>query len=195
MNCDEMKRRILLDSTGELSPRESEELQAHLATCSDCRQTAEESARLVSLAGENLPAADPSPATLAKIRARIPEPAAAGNVLSFPGWPVRTLAYAAVLAIVAGSWFMLRPSPRVSGAVNMAAIMAMVSEDALEEIDTLEAADEEARLRSLADQLLMMEGFAEEDTFDEDWSTPSGEPVPTGLRWRKMPALPERTRV
>jgi len=190
-----MKRRILLDSTGELSPRESEELQAHLATCPECRQTAEEAARLVSLAGEGLPAADPSPAVLAKIRARIPEHPAAGRVLSFPGWSVRTLAYAAVLAIVAGSWFMLRPSPRVSGAVNMAAIMAMVSEEALEEIDTLETADEEDRLRALAEQLLMMEGFAEEDTFDEDWSTPSGEPVPTGLRWHKMPALHERTRV
>ena len=192
MKCDEMKRRILLASTGELPPARNEELREHLAACPDCKAYAWESARLVSLAGESLPAADPSPAALASVRARIPARAAAGRLLWFPTWSVRALAYAAVLAIVAGSWFMLQPATPTNGAGDIATIMDMVSEETPEDIETV---DEEDRLRALAERLLVMEGFAEEDTFDEDWSTPSEEPVPTGLRSHKTPVLPERTRV
>ncbi len=42
MSCQEFQNRTVLDLSGDLSPREAADLQAHLAVCADCRRFRDE---------------------------------------------------------------------------------------------------------------------------------------------------------
>ncbi|MFC1452823.1 hypothetical protein ACFLSJ_05700 [Verrucomicrobiota bacterium] len=186
MKCETAERDILLAGTGELRGSGRDELESHLESCPRCRQYRQGVFHLGTAAREHLRAEGPDRSVLAAIRAAAEE-RHTGRVF-FPGWPVaRTLAYAAALALLVGVGVSLLPEPRTDRIGAIHDIMVMVSEE--EDSGAEREAPDEPTLRALADQLLIMEGLAEDDLFEESAIPALREELPsTGLRSRSSSA-------
>lgn len=186
MKCSESQRAMLLDTTGELPERARSRLKRHMAGCPCCRRYAEEVGRVTEVAELLVRPREPRPCVMAAIRdaaeARVSAKGAGVGVFPFP----RTLAYAAAAMLVVGLWLGLSGNPRWQRISEVSTMVAMVSET--QEVSVLERSDVSGReeaLRSLAKQLLHMQGFAVEDLNEaEAW-----EPDPTAHRWHSNPAL------
>ena len=197
MNCEHIQRYMLLAQTGELTERESRDAEAHASSCADCRAYRAELDQVVLLARRSLPAGEPSAATMRSIRA-----AAAGRrkvwTLTQPALSV--LAYAAVLVLALGAWFVFpRPQNASAGRLSerqarisgVSAILSLAEQEAVRSGEPSRVSDEEA-LRALAKQLLLMEGLGAEESIDESALSPDAEHPATDLRSSNTPGLPMR---
>ena len=98
MNPARLEQLLLLEQSGELSPRQRRELDAQLAASAEARRQRDDLRRLA--AALPAPAAQPAPGAAAQIAARLRQPARpAFNLL--PAWKP-ALAAAAALALLLG---------------------------------------------------------------------------------------------
>jgi len=187
MNCTNHQRKILLAETGELSGREAAALEAHLANCAECRAFRSSSKQVRSLTRRSLRAVQPRPDTVRCIldagRLRAARPA-----IDFPHAAVRVLATAAALAIVAAGWMIFLPDRQDTRIGEMNAILAVVTEEDFPQFADGSAAEADDELRTLADKLLVLQGFSNSEYAEEELLIPGAEPQPTALRSRSIPA-------
>jgi anti-sigma factor RsiW len=105
--CERFVPLILRTADGTLAPGHRAELEAHAASCAECRAALEEqSAARRMLAKVDLPAAPFDFA--ARVRARIEPQASVFDLLNWRAWTLRLAPVAALLALLA--WFPLAPS-------------------------------------------------------------------------------------
>ena len=202
MNCQDTERAILLAETGELSDRKQRTLDDHLSTCPACASYRQNARRLMDSAKESLPAGEPSPVVMARIRAAAAARPAAGFSL-FRQPALRALAYAAALAVLAGGWLLWSSAPQkteapvASGSRGALPGLRDLVALALETTppSAAEAAEKspgEHELRALAKELLILEGLAEDEgaemAGEETTPTSDGELSPTVLRLRSTAA-------
>jgi hypothetical protein len=188
MNCQLSQRNMLLADSNELSARKIDELEEHLRTCRHCREYRKDLRRTVLAARNILCREEPNAATVSQIRS-----AAQNNlerkvlILFRPAF--RLAACAALLALLAGGWFMLANDAKPGRISDVGAILAMLSEDELQDYLLTDEAGSELEMRAIADQLLIMEGFVSDGLSDFDPATLLQELPPTTLLLRSMPGL------
>ena len=195
MNCQNAERAILLAETGELSDRKLRKLDAHLAACAACARYRQSARGIVASARESGPAAEPSPIVMTRIRTVAAQRPVPRVVLLRP--PVlQVLAYAAALAVLAGGWFAFSPGPSPQGAPinDFRAIIHAAAETTPRIVEARDDAAGELEIRTLARELLTMEGLVDEEVVEME--APDVEPTsdeelsPTVLRWRSSPVSP-----
>ena len=189
MKCVEWKDGILLADSGELDDAALQALEEHLSGCDDCRDFSDNTARTMAAARRALCGEQPASATVARILERAGTWKRKGfpDIIVFPIPVVRIAACAAVLAVVAGGWFLLSPAddePRVG---ELRALVAMVSEEVEEDYEYADGRDN-GELQALARELLIMEGLSVEDSLYEESS--QEEPAPTALQSHSSDVLP-----
>ena len=193
MNCKDAEREMLLAETGELSRRKLDELEAHISACAACSGRRQGVRQIVAAARHALPGGAPSPAVIARIRAAAADRPACG-ILRFRQPLFQALAYAAALALLAGGWFLLAPNrpPPEAPIHDVRALLHMVSDTVPPALEARDHTHREQELRALAQELLIMEGLAEESwtELEEPLPTSDAEPAPTALRWRSTGACP-----
>ena len=180
MNCEDARKKLLLDDAGELAARGRNAVAAHLEQCSDCRCYRDDLKLLARAARRALATPEPPGEVLMRVRAAAEALAARRHVIVFRRPLVRVLAYAAALALVVGGWLLLPLETEVGdhGVRHVQTLMAMVHGG----LDSEEAEEvvEDAALRALARELLIIEGFVADESSAED---ETGEaPQPTALR-------------
>jgi hypothetical protein len=192
MNCQNAERAILLAETGELSDRKLRELDGHLATCAACAQYRRSARGIVASARESRPAAEPSPTVMTRIRAAAAQRPVSRFVL-FRQPVVQVLAYAAALAVLAGGWFVFFPgsSPKAAPLNVFSTIMHATAETTPAAVDARGNAARELEVRTLARELLTMEGLVDEEVVEMEApdaeATSDEELSPTVLRGRSSP--------
>jgi hypothetical protein len=87
-------------------------------------------------------------------------------------------ACAAVLTLMVSGWFLLSPTSDLDRVGDVETLVAMVSE---EEMQIGNDREEDARMQEIVRQLLIMEGFGEESTVEEEFL--QSEPQPITLQW------------
>jgi hypothetical protein len=205
MKCEQAQCQILLADSDELPPQEAAELEAHLSSCADCRRYRDNAIEIVSHARRSLPENSPSSAVLARIRAAAEEQES-GTIVEFWRLAPRILAYAAVLALMVGGWFMLPSREQPPQSADRSALTAITRYEQMCHIDTIvtvlsdleyrQDADEQRNglaenqdIRELARQLLILEGLSAEVGIDEEIIAPDVELLPTDLRSSNSSAL------
>ena len=179
MNCSATEREILLAEAGDLTSRRQQRLETHLAACPRCRAYREAVRRIEAAGRDALPEAVPSATALAAIRAAAEERQRSDRVLVFRQPAARALAYAAALLLILGGWWLGPRDNRVSRIENVSTIVAMVAEEYPDGSGVEHERSEAERLRSLAADLLDIQGFAVDDlSAAEDFTLPE-EPDPT----------------
>lgn len=191
MNCATYRNDILLAASGELNSRRQAGLSVHLAACPDCHAFAETARVLSKSARENLPQDTPHASVMVAIR-QAAEARGRGTVFGFPAHVVRVAAYAAVLALMAGSvWFAAVPrQPRASRIAALSTMVRMVAESTMDDESIMTIVDDERDLEAVARQLLEMEGFRVDELFDDEVLSLFEEPSPTTTQWHRIPASP-----
>lgn len=197
MKHDELERAILLAQSGELPKHEREKLEAALKDSPEARAYREDVHRIVDLADRHLPCGQPDETTLRGILDAGRPPHQGPSAILFRPAVLQVLAYAAVLLLVLGGWFLWTPNGRAARIDEMRAIVSVVSEDGgVITSEVSRADDSEAELRALAHQLLMMEGLAQDSMGgdgEDDAETMEGQELPpTVLQWRNTRAPPSR---
>jgi len=189
----------MLADSGELTEPELEKLEQHLARCDQCRKYRDALHQVVSAARASLPEGEPDPGVIDRISAAARERIAARRTV-FERPVAQVIACAAALALLVWGRLMLSSDDR-SGRINeINVILEMTLEDdALEREYGTGLADSdypppswersagEHELRVLADELLLMEGLADDDLTDVE--VPREEPRPTALRLRSTVGL------
>jgi hypothetical protein len=187
MNCTQIENLILLQDSGELTGRQRQDLDRHLAECPACRQSQTDLSLLRKVL-KDTPASrtSPSPAILESIRT-----AAERHTLRTPrqlSIPWRgILAAAASLAICLTSLKFMAPhqptSARVTGdsvATEIVSLIALVMGN--EEFDA--SYSNESDMTILADQLLILQGMKVDSRTDlMDDFTSLEDNQPTTLQW------------
>jgi anti-sigma factor RsiW len=189
MNCTQAQRELLLAGSGELSREAQARLDGHVAACPACRALADEWQALARAAAEALPAVEPSPAVLGRIRDAAAE-RATPRTLAFPAWgiPVRVLAAAAALFVAVGVLWFVSTENRAARARHMNTLLAALCEDnGVEAGEVVGARDE---MRTLARQLLTLQGLTEETIDDAGATTTDEEPWATAPLSHSTAALP-----
>ena len=198
MTCQEAQRFLLLEDSGELPAETRGELEKHVEGCDACRtyrEMLEELRRQVSAGGAG---EGPSDEVLAAIRAEAVREARrrgrfASVVFSFP----RAAALAAGLALLLAAGAVLRQAERTRERERIGEAHALVTAV----IDTnTDVPSEGADLESLAEALLVMEGFAGDDDFEivqppsdaGEEPTSGGVHPSTDLQGRSRNGLPVR---
>ena len=185
MNCDKIEQQLLLADAGELSARAVTRLETHIDTCSRCRAYRDNLARLLPAAHDALAAAGPSATALAAVSEAAREQLVRPGIVVFPlpAWQPRALAYAAMLVLLLGGWFMVTPMRGTKRVREAQAVVAAV-------IDYEHGDDDgqtrEEELEALARELLRMEGFLPDETQDLLYSEQV--PDPTALLSRSTHA-------
>jgi hypothetical protein len=189
MNRSELERKILLAQSGELAPAEKAELELLLAQSDENMALREELDNLFLQAQNALVSAEPSPGIVSRILSEAREPAGRNRIL-FTRPAVRLAACAAALALAVTGWFALVPDEEQPDQVSqLQVLVAMVSEEDVQD-EAVTGEMEEERVRALARQLLIMEGFGTEEVFSEE-ALPL-DPAPTTLRLRNTTELHPR---
>ena len=118
MNAKQLERLLLLEQSGELSPRQRRDLESALAAAPDARRLRADLRRFAAVLAA--PTAQPAPDAAAKIAARLRPPAKPAFSLT-PAWKP-ALAAAAALALLFGARaFRPYPVPADSASVSAAA--------------------------------------------------------------------------
>ena len=189
----------MLSDSGELTEPELKKLEQHLARCDQCREYRDALHQVVSAARASLLEGEPGAAVVERISAAARERIAARRIV-FERPARQVVAYAAALALLVVGWLMLSSDDR-SGRINeINVILEMTSEDDASErehgtgqadsdypLPSRERAAGEHGLRMLADELLLMEGLADDDLTDVE--VLREEPRPTALRLRSTVGL------
>ena len=198
MTCTEFRNDILLEHAGELPAGRKERLAEHVAGCAECRAWRDGLPGMLANASESLRRGEPDAWVMARIRAAAEERAARHpSVFRRPAG--RVLAAAALLLIAVGVYVLRPRAPSHSRVDEVHAMLAVVAGNEALQVEPLAAEDAEAlsvggmeretgqaALRSLARQLLIMEGLAIEE--GDILASPVEEPETTDLRWRRSPA-------
>ncbi len=193
MNTDEIKRKILLAESGELSAHDTVKLEKQLGSDAEARQYRADTRRMTKVAREALPTGVPGPAAMARIRKAAGRHAAPRPLIFRPA--VQVLAYAAALALVVSGWFALAPATRTQAdrIAEMHTILEMVAEDELPALEVQATGEEDAQLAALARQLLIMQGLSGDDLEEIEY-LPDELPT-TDSQSRSSAAPPRQKRV
>lgn len=175
------EKEMLLAETGELSSRRLERLERHLAECETCRDDRVRMQSIVADAGHALSNREPSRAVITRIESLAAD-RPAPRFLAFPVPVVRTLAYAAILALLLGGWFVAASARRDSRIGSLSDALAIVAEPSAENGSSSDAES----LQALARDLLQWEGFAD-DPNGCDLLNSLGEPTPTASQRHSSP--------
>ncbi|MEI6788690.1 MAG: zf-HC2 domain-containing protein [bacterium] len=186
MNCTQIENLILLQDSGELTDRQRQDLDRHLAECPACRQSQADLSLLRKVLKETPTSrTSPSPAILKSIR-----DAAERHTLRTPrqlSIPWRgILAAAASLAICLTSLKFMGTHPAVPTLAHHSAAMEIVPLVALVmgNEDSQANYSEESNMTILADQLLILQGMKVDSRTDlMDDFTSLEDNQPTTLRW------------
>jgi hypothetical protein len=200
MECEEAHCLILLADSSELLPLKAAELETHLSSCANCRLYRDIATDLISCARKHLPADGPDEVVLARIRTAAQEQIS-GAGLEFRHTIVQLLAYAAVLALLVGGWFLLSTTKQPAGRDNHPDTAASAKSEQIGHINTIanalsefsynqeqelneqqNGATKKQNINELAHQLLILEGLASEDATDDEVIVPDVELLPTDLR-------------
>lgn len=193
MNCRNAEQGILLAETGELSGRKLRKLEAHVTACAACAQYRRSAVGLVAAARKARPAAEPGQLAMTRIRAAAAQRPVPGFV--FLRQPVvQALACAAAVAILAGGWFACFPGASMEQTLlnDFSAIIHAAAETTPTMMDARNGSAREQEVRTLAGELLAMEGLLDELVVEIEppnaEATSDEELSPTALRWRNSPA-------
>jgi hypothetical protein len=195
MKCEQAQSCILLADSGELTPADKRELEAHLYACDDCCQYRESARKIVATAGEYLPTDGPGYAVLTRIRAEAAEHVDRKNQVLFMHPAVRAFAAAAAVLLVVSAWFQFAQQKQVPSRNRMAMIVGAKPEQ-IGHINTImsvlsgQEADEQQQggatgnqdIRRLSRELLIMEGLSTESDTEQETTAPDAEPLPTDPR-------------
>lgn len=189
MNCRDCRRYALLEGSGELSGRRLRSLQRHVSGCAACRAYRQELNGICAAAREHLAGGAPTGATLARIREQA-QRARPARVLPFPHAVPRVLACAASVALIAGAWFAFtqRGTPDRVGEID--AILAVLSTDDTDAWEPAGNLPRDEQIRTLAQRLLILQGFVDDTDPEEDSATLPGAPEPTDVQSRSSGAYP-----
>jgi len=184
---DYWQDRVLLAESGELAASECRALEQQLEADAALRAFRDE-LRALSRAAQSS-TLSPAPATLTAIREAAARDNERGHVFVFRPAVVRSLAYAALLAVAFGVWILgstRRPGLSDDAARIQAvrAVVALAGEEAAATGGT-----EEDQLKLLALQLLELEGLSTDgwESSVSDWElSPSEELPPTSLQWHSI---------
>ena len=179
MNCDRAQRNILLLDAGELTGRLRTDTQEHLEQCAACTAFYAEAQQIIMAAKQTSDSATPAPLIMARIMTHAAEAARSQPVILRPSF--RIAAAAALLLALLGTWSLLPTAPTeptLSDRLDhVHAILAIVADDTAVTTSQPEEA-EDKRLRSLAAQLLEMEGLAAgELSAEEFWAPQTTNPL------------------
>lgn len=174
MNCDRTRCLVFLLESGELTGRRRRQVEKHLEMCPECASFCSEAGNILSAAGRSLDSVDgPSPFVMTRIRAHAREAVLHRPVIFTR--PVVQLAAAALLMILAAGWWSLLPSeradPEASRIGDIHTIISIVSDEEYVASEQKQAS-REVMLQDLAEQLLQMEGLAEEEFSVEEFLAP-----------------------
>lgn len=189
MNRMELERKLLLAQSGELAPAEKAELDEIIANDNSGAALRDELDNLLAQGHRVLPAEEPSPQIVSRIMDAANRTSGHNRVV-FHRPTVRLMACAAALAIAVTGWFtLLQDEEQPDQVGQLHVLVAMVSEEDVQE-DTTAGDMEEERIRELARQLLMMEGFGDEDIVTEELLLM--DPAPTTLQLRNTSEIHQR---
>ena len=186
MNCTQIENWILLQDSGELTDRQRQDLDRHLAECPACRQSQADLSLLRKVLKET-PASrtSPSPAILESIRDTAERHALrTPRQLSIPWRGI--LAAAASLAICLTSLKFMGTQPAVptqahhSAATEIVPLVALVMGNENSQANY----SDESNMTILADQLLILQGMKVDSRTDlMDDFTSLEDNQPTTLQW------------
>jgi hypothetical protein len=189
MNCHLSEKNMLLADSNELSAGKIEQLEEHLRSCRHCREYRKDLRRTVLAAKNVLCTEEPTTVTMTRIRTAAQD-RIDRKTLIFLRPALQVAACAALLTLIAGGWFMLANSTRTPTISDVGAILAVLSEDDSQYYILTDELGTDREMRAIADQLLIIEGFAGDDLDYSDHTILLQELPPTTLRSRSMPGLP-----
>jgi hypothetical protein len=183
----DIERMILLSQSGEWTSDQRSRLDTQQTDDVALRAEREKLDRLCRESRKALLVDGPSADVMQRIseeaRRRVEHP---GVVVRFPSPVVRLAACAAALAVMVGTWVAWPPEkPERDGVADLRTLVALVAAHDVD-VDSNKDAAEQERIRSLAHELLILQGLEVEDFTVED--VPEPEPRTTTLRWRSIPA-------
>ena len=195
MKCEKAQRWILLEQSGELAPRRRAALEQHLVACPDCRAWRALCMDGAALTARAFPAREPAEPFVQTVLDRMPP---AGPVPRTVFW--RTL-LACAAALLAGLclWPLVTRSPsapsplqaQVQRIDEIHALASLLSEEEnAANVPMPENSTPDAKLRTLAEQLLILQGLAPEDSSTDETATSPAGTEPTVLREHSIPAVP-----
>ena len=183
MNNDEIQKMILLDQSGELSEMRKRELEDVLSSNPDARAYRDVLLRVVDQARDSQDTDGPPPEVIKAITKAGAAHVAPRHTLFFPRITIHALSSAAILAVVIGGWILFASDARGKRILEIQGLMMASSniEEPSQE-NSVSDPEDERELKSLARQLLIMEGlYFDEDYLDES-ITIDAAPSPTVLR-------------
>ncbi len=210
MNCNTYRDQILLEASGELSPKESIVLSKHLGSCGECRDFAKRTNSLTEIYSKIAVDELPHPSVMVNIRQAAEENLKKHELLWFPTHAMRFAAYAAILMFIAGTVLISTTpeneqqnvsagftrgidSPQTSQIPELSTMAALISDRVATDGEDDYIIDESASLEEFAEQLLEMEGFAYDDMFDDEaMLNLFVEPDPTTTQYHKNRVLPAK---
>ena len=193
MRNDKLEKMILLCQSGELTDLQTQELNKALSSYPDARAYRDSLKLVVDQARESLPAGNPSPGVIRAIRAAGEAHVAKRRTILFPPVLIQGFAYAALLAIVIGGWFLFVRDDRSDRILEIQVLIDAAAD--VEELlpqDAVPSDKEDPELLALARQLLLMEGLDFDDDVSIDYPdeaiTTDVVPSPTVFRGRSIGA-------
>jgi hypothetical protein len=192
MNDDELQKMILLEQSGELSETRMHDLKEALSLNPDASAYRDALVLVADKARDSLDTDGPSPEVITAIKEAGEARVAQRRTLFFPRVAIHAFAYAAVLAIMIGGWFLFANDGRSERILEIRGLMAAVNVEELSQEDPVSGQEDDRELRALARQLLIMEGlYFDDDTsaeFSDESLTIDAAPSPTVLRGRNTDA-------
>lgn len=196
MKCHTSEQWMLLEQTGELSPRRARRMEQHLAECTACREWHAALRVVETCTAKGMPHGDPSATTLATIKRTARQHIDRPGYRHMPApWlrPAYGLAAVAALCLVLIGSHWISPTPAgAGGEVQLSMILLMLTEETNSEGNegspTLPG-DAPVSLESLGQDLLVLQGW-DEDYGEGELNAPSEALPATTPLTRSTPALP-----
>jgi hypothetical protein len=190
--CDKVKQLILLEDSGELTSNQAAELSQHIEQCPDCANYKSDLQTIFSASKKALPDGAPSDKAIENI---LTHAESDNNVVYFSN-PWRIAAgIAAVFAVILSTYLAVYTPDTKSGGKtshgvgNVQMMVALASDGDVDTSNDETGLTDEAKLQSLAEHLLKLQGFAVGDQMEPEDITDLL--LPTALQWRNTPGFPE----